>query len=51
MTPKELGELGHLSRAAPRVDPADLPPEDADAALEPGVRKSVGHLRNFAVVE
>ena len=27
MTPKELGELGHLERASPRVDPADLPPE------------------------
>ena len=25
MTPKELGELMHLARAAPRVDPADLP--------------------------
>ncbi|WP_106638637.1 FAD-dependent oxidoreductase [Allosphingosinicella vermicomposti] len=48
MTPKELGELGHLANAAPRVDPADLPPEDADAALEPGLRKSVAHLRNFA---
>jgi ferredoxin--NADP+ reductase len=31
MTPKELGELGHLSRAAPRVDPADLPEEGEDA--------------------
>lgn len=50
MTPKELGELGQLSRATPRVDPADLPPTDVDAALEPGVRKAVGHLRNFAVV-
>ncbi|WP_156677773.1 FAD-dependent oxidoreductase [Sphingomonas profundi] len=48
MTPKELGELGHLARAAPRVDPADLPPAAADAALEPGTRKSVGHLRAFA---
>ena len=48
MTPKELGELGHLERAAPRVDPADLPPVDADAALEPGQRKSVTHLRDFA---
>ena len=48
MTPKELGELGHLVEAAPRVDPADLPPQDADAALEPGQRKSVGHLRDFA---
>ncbi|QKS00042.1 FAD-dependent oxidoreductase [Sphingomonas sp. CL5.1] len=48
MTPKELGELGHLSRATPLVDPADLPPADADAALDPGLRKSVGHLRAFA---
>lgn len=47
MTPKELGELGHLMRAHPVVDPADLPPEDADAALDPGQRKSVGHLRGF----
>jgi len=48
MTPKELGELGHLSRAAPQVDPADFPPLEADAALEPGQRKSVTHLRDFA---
>ncbi len=48
MTPKELGELGHLTRAAPQVDPADLPAESADAALEPGQRKSVAHLRAFA---
>ncbi|PKP91235.1 MAG: pyridine nucleotide-disulfide oxidoreductase [Alphaproteobacteria bacterium HGW-Alphaproteobacteria-16] len=48
MTPKELGELGHLSRATPHVDPADLPPADADAALDPGQRKSVAHLRSFA---
>src|SRR3546814_5764065 len=38
MTPKELGELGHLERARPRVDPADLPPEGDDAMLEPGMR-------------
>jgi ferredoxin--NADP+ reductase len=48
MTPKELGELGHLERAAPRVDPADLPPLSEDAALDPGQRKSVNHLRAFA---
>ncbi len=48
MTPKELGELGHLTRAAPIVDPADLPPLSEDAALEPGQRKSVTHLRSFA---
>ena len=48
MTPKELGELGHLARASPRVDPGDLPAIEADAALEPGLRKSVAHLRSFA---
>jgi len=48
MTPKELGELGHLERAAPRVDAADLPPIEADAALDPGQRKSVALLRDFA---
>ncbi|NML94138.1 FAD-dependent oxidoreductase [Novosphingobium olei] len=50
MTPKELGELGHLSRAAPRVDPADLPDVGEDALLEPGLRKSVNHLRSFAAI-
>lgn len=49
MTPKELGELAHLSRARPLVDPSDLPDEAEDAALDPGQRKSVGHLRSFAV--
>lgn len=48
MTPKELGELGHLARATPVVDPADLPPLAEDAALDPGLRKSVSHLRDFA---
>ena len=48
MTPKELGELAHLERASPRVDPADLPDEGDDALLEPGMRKSVTHLRSFA---
>ncbi len=48
MTPKELGELGHLARAIPIVDAADLPPELDDALLEPGQRKSVMHLRSFA---
>lgn len=48
MTPKELGELGHLTRAAPRVDPVDLPDVGDDAMLEPGQRKSVTHLRQFA---
>ena len=50
MTPKELGELGHLARAAPRVDPADLPEIGEDALLEPGLRKSVNHLRAFAAI-
>lgn len=50
MTPKELGELAHLERACPRVDPADLPEEGEDALLEPGQRKSVNHLRNFAII-
>jgi ferredoxin--NADP+ reductase len=50
MTPKELGELGHLERAQPYVDPADLPDQGADALLEPGMRKSVAHLREFADV-
>jgi len=48
MTPKELGELGHLSRACPMVDAGDLPDVVEDAALDPGQRKSVGHLRAFA---
>jgi ferredoxin--NADP+ reductase len=48
MTPKELGELAHLAEAAPRVDLADFPPVGDDALLEPGMRKSVTHLRDFA---
>jgi ferredoxin--NADP+ reductase len=48
MTPKELGELAHLERAVPLVDPADFPPEAEDAALDPGQRKSVAILRGFA---
>lgn len=48
MTPKELGELGELERAAPHVDPRDLPEEAEDAILEPGLRKSVSLLRGFA---
>ena len=30
------------------VDLGDFPPVEADNALEPGLRKSVTHLRNFA---
>jgi ferredoxin--NADP+ reductase len=48
MTPKELGELGELARAAPHLAPADLPAPEEDAILEPGLRKSVSHLRAFA---
>lgn len=50
MTPKELGELLHLDRASPHVDNADLPPMEDDAFLEPGVRKSVTLLRDFAAI-
>lgn len=50
MTPKELGELAHLARACPRVDPTDLPELGEDALLEPGQRKSVNHLRSFAAI-
>ena len=48
MTPKELGELGHLEAAVPIVDPVDFPPVGADEPLEPGLRKSVTLLRGFA---
>jgi len=48
MTPKELGELGHLEDAVPVVEPADFPPIEADEPLEPGLRKSVTLLRGFA---
>lgn len=51
MTPKELGELGHLEDATPKVDLADFPPEGDDALLEPGMRKSVTHLRDFASMD
>ncbi len=47
-TTKEAGELGHLDRAHPMVRPGDFPPLEADAALEPGHRKMVTHLRGFA---
>jgi len=51
MTPKELGELGHLEAAVPLIEPADFPPQEADEALEPGLRKSVSLLRGFADLE
>ncbi|MBL4858002.1 MAG: FAD-dependent oxidoreductase [Erythrobacter sp.] len=50
MTPKELGELMHLERASPYVDKNDLPPGADDAILEPGLRKSVTLLRDFAAI-
>ena len=50
MTPKELGELMQLERASPYVDKSDLPPEDDDTILEPGLRKSVILLRDFASI-
>jgi len=51
MTPKELGELGHLRNAVPRVEMEDFPPELDDALLEPGLRKSVTLLRGFPAVD
>jgi ferredoxin--NADP+ reductase len=48
MTPKELGELGHLEVATPVVETSDFPPLEADEALEPGHRKSITILRDFA---
>jgi len=51
MTPKELGELGHLEAAVPIIDAGDFPPADADEPLEPGLRKSVSLLRGFADLE
>ncbi len=51
LTPKELGELGHLEDALPKVELEDFPPLLDDALLEPGVRKSVTYLREFADLE
>ena len=51
MTPKELGELGALERARPVVRQSDLPDVREDDALEPGRRKSVTLLRDFAARE
>ena len=50
MTPKELSELSHLERASARVDPADFPDPVEDMMLEPGQRKSVTLLREFAAI-
>lgn len=51
MTPKELGELLHLEQASPVVEIAQLPDIAADDDLEPGQRKSVTLLREFAALE
>ena len=50
MTPKELGELGGLERALPHVQRGDLPDEDEDALLEPGMRKVSTILREYAAI-
>ncbi len=50
MTAKELGELGALQQAAPHVSAGDLPAPESDAGLDAGLRKSLGHLRNFAAI-
>ena len=49
MTPKELGELALLERARPVVEAEDFPDPGDDAMLEPGMRKSVNHLRSFQI--
>ena len=36
-----------MERAGPRVEITDFPDEGDDAMLEPGMRKSVTHLRSF----
>jgi NADPH-dependent glutamate synthase beta subunit-like oxidoreductase len=51
MTPKELGELGHLEAAVPVIENGDFPPVEADEPLDPGLRKSVTLLRGFAGLE
>ena len=48
-TPKELGELGHLAEATALADPGQMPPEGAEAQLDPGQRKVVEHIRGFAL--
>jgi ferredoxin--NADP+ reductase len=50
MTPKELGELGHLEATLPVVEMNDFPPVGADESLEPGQRKSVTILREFDAI-
>jgi NADPH-dependent glutamate synthase beta subunit-like oxidoreductase len=51
MTPKELGELGHLEAAVPIVEPSDFSPAEEDEPLDPGLRKSVSLLRGFAELD
>jgi ferredoxin--NADP+ reductase len=48
MTPKELGELGHLEAATPVIDPADFPPTESDELLDPGPRTAITILREGA---
>ena len=48
-TPKELGELTALAEAVPLANPARMPPDGAEQALEPGQRKVVEHIRSFAL--
>ena len=48
MTPKELGELGHLEEAVPVVDPADFPPRRSGRAARPRlaqIREPAARLR------
>lgn len=47
-TLKEVGELGELARATPKVEPGDFPDRQADQALETGQRRVVETLRRFA---
>ncbi|WP_404337568.1 FAD-dependent oxidoreductase [Sphingomonas sp. MMS12-HWE2-04] len=48
MTTKEVAELNDLARAAPVIDPADLPPIEDDAQLDTGHRKVMAQLRAYA---
>lgn len=47
-TLKEVGELGDLDRATPRVRIEDFPPPETDQTLETGQRRVVEVLRRFA---
>ncbi|MBV7256876.1 FAD-dependent oxidoreductase [Pacificimonas sp. WHA3] len=50
-TPKELGEMGRLARAASVADAAAFPAPHEDDTLDPGQRKVVGFLREFAAAK